>query len=322
MTKSGVLTLGASLASWALLLVTSRAVLTLTGLEPWIFTLIQMMVAGVFLLVVTGGFGGQKSALRDPYIWLYGVLRVATAALFTAALLHTSAANAAFLGVVSVPMSVLLLWLSVGRQTGCRELPGHGVILLGLVLLAQSLEGGWANPAITLMILSEICVVLSTVIAEFHPMNQGDSVRQRAQLTGIMLLASACVMLSALGGLVALARWLPGAEQLLPQSLGLIDTPLALLDAQLWIAACAVGVLLRGPSLYLALAAIRAVKTENYLAGMAALPFLSLGFETLAYLAGILPPVTSAGQSLLFGLIIASGSLLVLFARSRRPTNG
>lgn len=322
MTKAGLSALALSLASWALLLVTSRAILKSTGMDPWIFTLVQMMVAGVFLLVATGGFGGQRTALRDPFIWLYGMLRVATAALFTAALLHTSAANAAFLGIISVPMSVVLLWQFAGRRPALRELPGQVVILLGLALLAPTLEGGWRNPAIVLMVLSEICVVSSTVIAEFHPMNQGDNVRKRAQLTGIMLLASAFVMLLVLISLHAAAHGIPYAKSILPTGLISGNSMATLLDPWLWIAACSVGVFLRGPSLYLALAAIHAVKTENYLAGMAALPFLSLGFEMLAHLAGILPPVASAGHSLTFGLIISSGSLLVLFARPRRSAEG
>lgn len=319
MTRNGLVTLGASLASWAILLVVSRATLVATGLDPWLFTLIQMMVAGAVLFALARPEKGTLRILADPFIWLYGVLRVSTAAFFTAALLHTSVANAAFLGVVAVPLSMIVLWQFANRIPARREIPGHIVILTGLALLAHHLEGGWRNPAIILMFLSECCVVVSTIIAEFHPMNRTESIRQRMRLTGIMLLVSACAMLCAAIGLAGLAQWMPFGWSVAPVVPAWFENPGSLLDWRLWATAGLVGLFLRGPSLYLSLAAIHKVRTENYLAGMAALPFLSLVVERIAHWAGWLPPIASPAESLLFGTIIVAGSLWVLFARTRHP---
>lgn len=318
MGASSFLVLGASILSWALLLVVSRGVLIALELNPWLFTFIQMMAGGAFLIAIAGHRAGLMEALRNPYTWLYGVLRVATAAFFTAALVHTTTANAAFLGIVSVPISMTVLWLVLSRQPSRLELPGHAVILLGLALLAQSLEDGWRNPALILMILSELCVVASTLIAERHPLNRTDDTRQRAHLTGVMLLASAFFMLSVALSLGFLVRWLPGLRFVVPVDLAWVANPDLALDSDLWISAGLVGVLLRGPSQFLSLKAIHRVRTENYIAGVAALPFMSLALEAAAAAPGWLVSVPATGTATLFGAVMTLGSLGVLWARSKK----
>lgn len=316
MTRPAALAILLSILSWSLLLVVSRVLLVVYGLDLWLFTCIQMIAGGTFL-VIAGGRGGRwGGALRNPHTWLYGVLRVATAAFFTAALVHTSTVNASFIAVMSVPVSALVLWLAVARRPKVREVPGHLLVLLGLALLGATLEGGYANPALLLMLVSELCVVTSTLIAELHPLNRTESTGQRAFLTGVMLLSSAIVMLAAAGGLGVAGRWLPDMGVPLPRGLPWLSEPALILDPRLW----AAGILLRGPSLFLALKAIHRARTENYLAGMAVLPFVTLALEAVAVALGWLdtPPATPRG--LLFGSVMTLGSLAVLWARTRsRP---
>ncbi|QPH55633.1 translation-associated GTPase [Pontivivens ytuae] len=314
-----ILVVGAALVSWSILLVVSRIILVNLALDPWLFTFIQMMAGGLFLMLASGRTRGVWRTLGEPITWLYGFLRVATAAFFTAALLHTTTANAAFLAIVSVPTSVLVVWLVMSRTPRRAELPGHLIILAGLLLLAASLEGGFRNPALILMLLSELCVVLSTLIAELHPQNQTDDRRQRAALTGAMLLASAGAMLAAVFALGMLSQAFPGLTWLLPNDLAWIADPTVLLDPALWVAAILVGTLLRGPSMFLALMAIHRVKTTNYLAGMAALPLTSMLFEAVAAEAGWLPFVSIITWSTGFGALMILGSLAVSAAHSQRP---
>ena len=59
------------------------------------------------------------------------------------------------------------------------------------------------------MVLSELCVVASTLIGELHSLNQTDDPCQRAGLTGIMLLTSTFFMLSAALGLGLVVQWRP-----------------------------------------------------------------------------------------------------------------
>lgn len=313
----GVILVLAALAGWSLLLVISRVILVNLGLDPWLFTFIQMMASGVFLLFLAGLRHLSPALLRDRTIWMYGILRVLTAAFFTAALLYTSAANAAFMSILSVPTSIVFLWLVLSRIPRRWEVPGHVIIVLGLLLLATQLEGGWRNPAIILMILSELCVVGSTVIAELHPTNNTRNWRQRAELTGLMLLASATVMLLAALGLGVLVQVLPVLGAWVPGQIGWLENPQQALDPVLWISAIAVGVVLRGPSMFLALAAINAVRTENYLAGLAALPLTALLFEAAAGHMGWLPNLSIWTLATAFGGVMVVGSLWVVIARTR-----
>jgi len=300
-----MLIVGGALLSWSVLLVLSRVILTEYGLDPWAFTFIQMMAGGMFLIAVAGQTKGTGALLRDPVIWAYGLLRVMTAACFTAALLHVSASNASFLSVLSVPTSALAVWYFATRPPVKREWLGHALILIGVGFLITQLDDGWRNPAVMLMLMSELCVVASTLIAEFHPVNKSADRRQRAGLTGAMLVVSAVVMLFAFVAVQSVAN----ADATVPMAL--------FADPTLWVSAAIVGILLRGPSMYLALAAIDRVKSENYLAGMAALPLTTMMLEAGAGFLGLLPPVSVMGWATGFGLVMILGSVLVISIRAR-----
>jgi len=320
MTGRGFFAVGVSLLSWSLLLVTSRVLLFSFHFDPWLFTFIQMLAGGVFLIAVAGYRGDAIHVLSNPSVWIYGVLRVATAALFTTALIHTSTANAAFLGIVSVPISALLLWLFLARTPSLREMPGHAIIVAGLALLATNLENGWRNPAILLMILSELCVVVSTLIAELHPLNRTDNVRQRAFLTGVMLVASASCIVMLSMTLAVLALVFPGVRMIGSGSVDWLNDPARAVDWRLWACAIAVGILLRGPSVFLSMWAICKVRTENYVAGMAALPFISLALETAASGLELMEPIAITARTIWYGCLVVFGSIAVMWARvaSRR----
>lgn len=140
----------AALLSWAILLVASRALILHFGFDPWYFAFIQMAAGGVFMMWIGRGTSRAGETLMSPLTWLYGVLRVGTAACFTAALVHTTTANAAFLGIVSVPLAALVTGVVLGRRatktTTTLEIVGHGVVITRLVFLVIQLPDGAANP--------------------------------------------------------------------------------------------------------------------------------------------------------------------------------
>lgn len=164
------------------------------------------------------------------------------------------------------------------------ELPGHLIIILGVALLISSLEGTYSNPAVYLMIFSEIAVVASVMIAELHPQNQGDNLKERASLSGVMLVASALIMLI---GLAALSLVTDGPTATAKDvadwtsNLPLIDLA-QVWSPTMWFTAIAVGITLRGVSMFLSMQAISLVGGQNYVATIAALPFTSLLFELIA----------------------------------------
>ncbi|MDH3772049.1 MAG: hypothetical protein OET79_13835, partial [Nitrospirota bacterium] len=229
---------GISLGFWALLLVASRILLVRFGFDPWSFTFIQLIVSGGVLIVLSRGGNVDWRSLRRWSTWVYGALRVTTAATFTAALVHVPVVGAGLLGVMNVPMAALAVWLAFGRRARSSELPGHLCVLAGIVLVTMRLDGGFGSPAFLWVLLSQISVIGGALIAERHPDNNAAEPRARLRFTGVVLLLTALLFL--------IGRLLFGAG-----AAALADLVPALLDPALWLSGLAIGLLLRGPSMHL-----------------------------------------------------------------------
>jgi len=318
LTPKGLIVCLATMVSWAFLIVISKGLLLAYTLDPWIFTIIQLMFGGLFLIAISRKLGATMEALKSPYTWAYGIARVLSAACFTASLLYISAANAGFFGLVSVPFSALVFAVLFFRLPSILEIPGHIIIILGVALLISTLEGTYSNPAVYLMVFSEFAVVASVVIAEFHPQNQGDDLQERASLSGVMLVASALIMLISLAGLSLFTDG-PATQSATDwtSNLPLIDLT-QVWSPTMWLAAIAVGITLRGVSMFLSMQAINLVGSQNYVATIAALPFTSLLFELIADKADYLPQAVPNPVTILAGVIMTAGSLGILWARQRK----
>lgn len=155
------------------------------------------------------------------------------------------------------------------------------------------------------MFLSELCVVGAMLIAELHPVSKGEDERSRAFLSGAVLAASA----------VALVAFLAIAQFTLPW---LFELPHAhgLTDPLLWASAAMVGVILRGPSIYLSLQAIRLAGTTTYIAAMASLPLAAFAFEAVFVVLGILVAEPFEPITLSYGTFCVIGGSVVLGARA------
>lgn len=320
MTPKGLIVCLTAMVSWALLIVISKGLLLTYNLDPWIFTIIQLMFGGLFLITISRKLGVTMEALKSPYTWAYGVARVLSAACFTASLLYISAANAGFFGLISVPFSALAFLVLFLRIPSLLELPGHLIIILGVALLISSLEGTYTNPAVYMIIFSEFAMVTSVIIAEFHPQNQGDSLKERASLSGVMLVASALIMLIALAALSIITEGPATATQQAADwtsNLPLIDLA-QVWSPTMWLTAIAVGITLRGVSMFLSMQAISLVGGQNYVATIAALPFTSLLFELIADKANYLPQAVPDPTTILAGVIMTAGSMGILWARQRK----
>ncbi|MEQ9125307.1 MAG: translation-associated GTPase, partial [Alphaproteobacteria bacterium] len=87
---------------WGALVAASRVVLLRYGLDPWAFSFIQLCAGGVLLLLLGGRRSLALASFRRPATWALGVLRVASAALYTAVLAWVSALEAGTIGAVSL----------------------------------------------------------------------------------------------------------------------------------------------------------------------------------------------------------------------------
>lgn len=310
-----IVALSASEFSWAMLLVASHLAIARYALEPFLFSTIQLFSGGLVLILLSRHPLDWRDFLLDYHTILYGVARVGTGAFFTAALVHIAASSAAMLGIFNVTIGMTLLFMLHRKLPSMAELPGHGLILGGFLTLCWQLEDGFSNPAILFMLASEVCVVISSIVAERHPRNQGDNPGQRAYLTGVLLTTSG--FLTVLGALAInfISLALVGDS-------GFTDVGAALsavFQPDVWIFGALIGVLLRGPVVYFSLRAVQLAGAQSYLAFSALLPFLSLGLEHLLSASGHQLASITRPEQVATGLIMTLGSLWVLANQQNWP---
>jgi drug/metabolite transporter (DMT)-like permease len=305
----GIAASGISLLCWCALIVASRACIVTYGFDPWAFTLVQSIVGGAVLVLGTMGARANWDAVRESSTWVIGAARVVAGTCFVSSLAHITASHAGLLSSFNMPLSALLVWLFLGRLIPGRALLGHLVILAAIVVVALRLEGGVFNPAITLLLISEITVTAANLLAERHPQNRGD-IRARARLGGIVLLATA------LGFLVV---WVVVA---------LIDLPIAALDLdavrrsladwRMWLAGALIGALTRAPSMYFSLKAVRLIGADGFTLILAIFPLVAIGLEKLTAGAGLTRPPQIDAPELAIGVLLVFAALWVGWARRGR----
>lgn len=291
-------------------MVVSRIVLVAYDVDPWSFTFVQLITGGaVSVAMSAGGDAVDWSSLCRPQTWLYGILRVTTAAAFTAALAHTTVTYAGLLGTTNVVLGVVGAALFFGRWPSRTEYAGLALLVAGVaMLIGTQLDGGLRNPAVTLMLISEFAVVGASLLAERHPDNVADDRRVRLRFSGVVLLLTATLFL---------------VLRLLQQAIG-GGSLAAAVDASpaMWIAGVAVGVALRGPAMYTSLNAVRLVGADVYLMVAASLAFIGLLLETVAGILGVIEPATYGPVDAILLIIIATGAVSVFACRRRATAAG
>lgn len=296
--RQSILVSAAAILSWSALIAISRILLVRFGFDPWAYTFLQLCAGGVCLLAIGGKGWLSTASFRRPSTWSLGILRVLSAALFTAVLVWVSAMEAGVLGAVNVPMVAVAVWLVFGRRPARLEWLGHAVILAAIAPLVLTLEGGLANPAVILMFLNELCLVAGTLLAERHPDNSGAEPGSRARFTGAVLLVTAGLFLALRiveDGGVGDVDW---------------NTPLI-------VSAVLVGVVLRGPSMFLTFWSTRLIGSQNYMACCTALPVIGMVLEQTAFHFGLIDVSRFRPETVLLTGGVIAGTLVVVTARIR-----
>lgn len=287
----------AAVVSWAALIAVSRILLLRLGLDPWAFSFVQLCAGGLVLVAAGGRRRAGLGSLRRPSTWALGVFRVLSAASYTAVLAWVSVMEAGVLGAVNVPLVAAAVWFAFGRRPARGEWIGHLVILAAITPLVAALDGGIRHPAVGLMLINEVCLVASTLLAERHPDNVSDEPGVRLRFTGTVLLVTAALFLA--------VRTLQGGG-----------------TADIWtwpmlVAGGLVGVALRAPSMVLSFWSIRLVGSQNYMAATSLLPLIGMGLEQAAYASGLIDITRFRTETALLALGVVAGTLMVAAARLR-----
>ncbi|MEQ8818052.1 MAG: hypothetical protein RLO51_08570 [Thalassobaculum sp.] len=295
--RTPVLVTAGAILSWAAVIAASRILLLRFGLDPWAFSFVQLCAGGAVLIALGGRGRIDLSSLRRPATWVLGVLRVISAACYTAVLVWVSVLEAGILGAVATPLVALAVWGAFGRRPAPGEWLGQAVILLAILPLVGGLEGGVRHPAVALMVVNEICLVASTLLAERHPDNVSDAPGVRLRFTGAVLLVTAGLFLAvrlAQGGTAEIWDW------------------------RLLAAGILVGIAFRAPSMVLSFRSTRLVGAQNYMAAASLLPLIGMGLEQAAFAAGLIDVSRLTTETALLALGVVAGTLLVVAARLRQ----
>ena len=292
-------------------LVATRVVLIRFEINAWGFTLVQLLTGGLAMMAFGRRATIAWASLLSPSIWAYGALRVVSAGSASAALLYVTVMQDTLLAAMNVPLAALVLVVVTRQRLPGGQLLAHAIMIAGIAIMAFSLPGGLLNPAVMLEVIAECAVVASTLLIERHPENRRDDIQARCLFTGTVLMVTAAMFI--------LAWAISGAlgVSVGSNALAFGDFSQLFASTDLLIAGALAGVLLRGPTMYLALLAVRLAGTQTYLATLALLPFACLVFEAACALAGWLPWPALGPAEIASGLLVVCGSLLLVRLRSR-----
>lgn len=301
----------AATIAWAVLLVATRVVLVRLGINAWGFTLVQLLTGGLAMMLIGHRAPIAWTSLLTPSIWAYGVLRVISAGSASAALIYVTVMQDTLLAAMNVPLAALVLIIVTRQRIPRRQVMAHAVMLAGVAVMALSLPGGLLNPAVLLELVAECAVVASTLLIEHHPENRRDDVLSRCRFTGAVLMVTAAMFILAwaLSGVLGI--------RLGSNALAFGDPAQLFASTELLLAGTLAGVLLRGPTMYLALLAVKLAGTQTYLATLALLPVACLAFEAACAVLGWLPWPILGWAEIAAGFLVIGGSLLLVRLRSQ-----
>ena len=315
-----------SLFLWAILDVLSRYGVVELHLHPWGFASLQMVVAGIGLLILGGRGAANMRTLRHPLTWYIGFLRVTKDVLFILSLTMITATEATFLESFDLIIALGLVWVFMGRPMGLRDVPGTAMVLAALIYLVLQTSGGFANPAVWMMIAAAFCLALMTLLTEVHDeTRKATNLRARCRVTGVVSLVTGLIfvgMMFVVDGLATLWPWLKEGDTIFNAIVREVLPPSALIHSATLGAAVVMGLLLRAPVMYLTFSAIRLIKTEVYLMIMTLLPFVTLAVESIFGSFGLLDASALSWDDVVAGLVIVGGSTLTVVLRraANKPT--
>jgi drug/metabolite transporter (DMT)-like permease len=288
---------------WALYLVVTRFVVSRAGLDPWAYTLVQLLAGGVFISWLGRKAPGNWRALFTPWMVGYGILRVGVTGASSAALAWLVVTQSTLLSTANVLMGALAALLVHHIVPPRLERIALAILAAGIVVLVACLQPDTAYRGALWLLASETGVVVAALAVEKHPRNRSDDIADRSRFTAETLIITSIVLIVA---------WsLAGA-------LGLAHSPWDL-DGNafghplLWLWGIGTGLVFRGPGQWLTFYTLRHAGTQAYLIALMLMPAFAVAIEIGAARLGLVDaPGLSTGEWIGAGLILGAAMLLMV----------
>lgn len=292
----------ATAALWAVYLVVTRLVVAGAGLDPWAYTLVQLLSGGLFIFWLGRRAPGDWRALVTPWMIGYGVLRVGITGASSAALAWLAVTQSTLLSTANVLVGALAAFV-VHRVAPPRGEGGAlAMLALGLAILIACLQPAAAYWGALWLLASELGVVVAALAVERHPRNRSDDIAARSRFTAETLIITSIVLIVAwsLAGVAGLSRspWDGGGN--------------AFGNPTLWVWGIGAGLVFRAPGQWLTFYTLRHAGTQAYLIALMLMPAFAIAFELAASGVGwIAAPDLAAGEWLGMALILGAGLWLM-----------
>ena len=326
--ERGLIMAFSAVTLWGILDAASRYSVVTLGVDPWMFSCINLMAGGAVMVMVAGRKHHNMSTLYNAHTWLFGFFRVLTTLCLVFAFTSISASEANFMLRINVIMGFIAAYLLFKRKMHKTDIPGGILLIIGFLTIALRQEDGFLNFAVILVIIAAVCDIILITIAETHPVSKRASgLKARLRYTGFVLLVTSfffmgiaflLAQLKANLDISTLPLWVQTPIDQAP-TLKSFSTPLV------WVTGVTIGIFLRAPSMYLYLYAARLLKTEVLTMAATFAPFAALGAEGLFFAFGLMHSPTLDIIDIFAGTLMTAGAfsmigLRILNGRKRATT--
>lgn len=275
-----------------------------------IFVCYATAFASIGMLLTTGLGENPVGVILKPQSWVFGLSAVAMEIFYFLLLGIVSPAEASLTLRLSIPASLFVGWLIIGRHISQTTLIGAAIVIAAVVPVFAILKPENQILAIALGIVCSFMAAIKTFSSEFHPTNRAaETVMDKMRVTGLVVLATAVIGLLLLSPIAFLtdAGLMPKSAMLPPMS-GFWHQPTL-------VTAIILGAPLLLAMNYLTFSSSVKITTENFLATSAFTPLGALLLQVLASAAGLLK--VPAFDSWLFVLIALGIVGVFLIIRDR-----
>ena len=286
-----------------------RASTALFDVNAITFTVMSMVATALTLSFIAGPGRYVSSTLKSWQSWFYGFCLIGTYVLDLLLVAHVSGTETGLLNRMTIPASVIAVYLIFRRKPNHGLLIGNSIVVLGLgIMIALQGWSIWQNIWI-ITILVVVFNISETLVAETHKeydnANQKGNFRDRVRVLAFVSFITAVLFFVACIGLSVLKEGGLALPEFIPPLAAYIHAPSLL-------AGLGYGLLFAPANRYLQWAAVTKIKSENVLAIMALVPMFVFMWE---WLFGLFFPLSLASQPatgwlFLATLLVSVGALL------------
>lgn len=318
--KGSILAL-TTVITWAALNIINRYCVLKFDVNIIMFTVFLIFSGGLALLLIRQPVSRENWKNGVRYSWLYTMMQIVRSFFMISTFLYITSTETSLLFNIEIVITYLFAWLFFKRVPHKGDYWGICVILAGFVLFIFSLSQGIRmNVSILILTAATASCIRSIVVEETTTRSPEVSVRQKCGISGYTMFMSG-LFLIVIFFLIAVAQYF--LADYIPKSFSFLNhlpTLQEIVHPQTIIAACLTGFFVNSLTVYLYYATLKWVTSEMFMTFRAFQPALTFGLEIVAALwySAMRPDLDT--QDYILGVVIISGSLLILIIPSKGKT--